>query len=154
MAIRCESDRDIPCQRPGCRDILPNMRSLASHLAMHDIEPAERCVRNAASLMAGILISAIGTVRVLATSHSSILAIPWLDANGSVMHHLLFLMPGPYGSAVSTRRILLHPSIMLTSAQARCASISPCLLAIASAVSRETMTSNTDSILRMQSGAI
>ncbi|KAH9902729.1 hypothetical protein C8Q73DRAFT_785373 [Cubamyces lactineus] len=42
MAIRCESDRDIPCQRPGCRDILPNMRSLASHLVIHDIEPAER----------------------------------------------------------------------------------------------------------------
>ncbi|CDO70638.1 hypothetical protein BN946_scf184756.g4 [Trametes cinnabarina] len=42
MAIRCASDRDIPCQRPGCRDILPNIRSLASHLAIHDIDPAER----------------------------------------------------------------------------------------------------------------
>ena len=114
MAIRCESDRDIPCQRPGCRDILPNMRNLASHLAMHDIEPAERCVRNAATFKACISMSTIGTVRVLATSLSSILVIPWLDANGNVMHHLLFLMPGLYGSAVSTQRIRLHPSIMLT----------------------------------------
>ncbi|OSD06620.1 hypothetical protein PYCCODRAFT_1431632 [Trametes coccinea BRFM310] len=42
MAIRCASDRDIPCQRPGCRDILPNIRSLASHLAIHDLDPVER----------------------------------------------------------------------------------------------------------------
>ncbi|KAI0367832.1 hypothetical protein BV20DRAFT_970164 [Pilatotrama ljubarskyi] len=42
MAIRWGLDRDIPCQRPGCRDILPNIRSLATHLTIHDIDPRER----------------------------------------------------------------------------------------------------------------
>ncbi|KAI8980231.1 hypothetical protein BD414DRAFT_494019 [Trametes punicea] len=42
MAIRYGSDRDIPCQRPGCRDILPNIRSLAHHITIHDIDPADR----------------------------------------------------------------------------------------------------------------
>ncbi|KAI0359796.1 hypothetical protein OH77DRAFT_1394627 [Trametes cingulata] len=42
MAIRWGLDRDIPCQRPGCRDVLPNIRSLATHLTIHDIDPRER----------------------------------------------------------------------------------------------------------------
>ncbi|KAH9846646.1 hypothetical protein C2E23DRAFT_743611 [Lenzites betulinus] len=44
MAIRWGLDRDIPCQRPGCRDVLPDMRSLAAHLTIHDIDPMERYV--------------------------------------------------------------------------------------------------------------
>ncbi|KAI0833549.1 hypothetical protein BC628DRAFT_1308050 [Trametes gibbosa] len=44
MAIRWGLDRDIPCQRLGCRDILPDMRSLAAHLTIHDIDPRERYV--------------------------------------------------------------------------------------------------------------
>ncbi|RPD74860.1 hypothetical protein L226DRAFT_545767 [Lentinus tigrinus ALCF2SS1-7] len=39
MAVRCGSYLNIPCQRPGCRDILPDIRNLASHLAIHDLEP-------------------------------------------------------------------------------------------------------------------
>ncbi|RDX57211.1 hypothetical protein OH76DRAFT_1335603 [Lentinus brumalis] len=42
MAVRCGSYLDIPCQRPGCRDILPDIRNLASHLAIHDLEPRVR----------------------------------------------------------------------------------------------------------------
>ncbi|KAI0719358.1 hypothetical protein C8T65DRAFT_636460 [Cerioporus squamosus] len=41
MAVRCGSYLNIHCQRPGCRDILPDIRSLASHLAIHDLEPQE-----------------------------------------------------------------------------------------------------------------
>ncbi|KAI0671804.1 hypothetical protein C8Q78DRAFT_799027 [Trametes maxima] len=44
MAIRYGRDRDVPCQRAGCRDVLPNIRSLTSHLTLHDIDPAERYV--------------------------------------------------------------------------------------------------------------
>ncbi|KAI0635995.1 hypothetical protein C8Q77DRAFT_1051611 [Trametes polyzona] len=47
MAIRWGVDANIPCQRPGCRDILPNIRGLATHLTLHDIEPADRYARAA-----------------------------------------------------------------------------------------------------------
>ena len=41
MAVRCGSYLNIPCQRPGCRNILPDIRNLASHLAVHDLEPQQ-----------------------------------------------------------------------------------------------------------------
>ncbi|EIW57617.1 uncharacterized protein TRAVEDRAFT_29650 [Trametes versicolor FP-101664 SS1] len=44
MAIRWGRDRNIPCQRPGCRNVLPNIRALTSHLTLHDIDPVERYI--------------------------------------------------------------------------------------------------------------
>ncbi|OJT07365.1 hypothetical protein TRAPUB_1770 [Trametes pubescens] len=41
MAIRYGRDRNIPCQRPGCRNVLPNIRALTSHLTLHDIDPVQ-----------------------------------------------------------------------------------------------------------------
>ncbi|KAI0749621.1 hypothetical protein C8Q80DRAFT_635494 [Daedaleopsis nitida] len=38
MAVQSGGYRDIPCQRPGCRSILPTIRDLASHLAIHDLD--------------------------------------------------------------------------------------------------------------------
>ncbi|OBZ66197.1 hypothetical protein A0H81_13798 [Grifola frondosa] len=37
------ADRDIPCPRRGCNNILPNMRALTSHIAIHTLDPADRC---------------------------------------------------------------------------------------------------------------
>ncbi|PIL35501.1 hypothetical protein GSI_02229 [Ganoderma sinense ZZ0214-1] len=43
MAVQCGGRyMNVPCQRPGCRAILPTIRDLASHLAMHDLEPRAR----------------------------------------------------------------------------------------------------------------
>ncbi|TBU33354.1 hypothetical protein BD311DRAFT_748437 [Dichomitus squalens] len=42
MAVQSGGYANIPCQRLGCRAILPTIRDLASHLAMHDIEPRAR----------------------------------------------------------------------------------------------------------------
>ncbi|KAI1796886.1 hypothetical protein LXA43DRAFT_984958 [Ganoderma leucocontextum] len=42
MAVQCGGYMNIPCQRPGCRGILPTIRDLASHLAMHDLDPRAR----------------------------------------------------------------------------------------------------------------
>lgn len=45
MAVQSGGYQNIPCQRPACRRILATIRDLASHLAMHDIDPRERCAR-------------------------------------------------------------------------------------------------------------
>lgn len=42
MAVQCGGYMNVPCQRPGCRAILPTIRDLASHLTMHDLEPRAR----------------------------------------------------------------------------------------------------------------
>ncbi|KAI0707296.1 hypothetical protein C8Q76DRAFT_149630 [Earliella scabrosa] len=39
MAVQAGGYRNIPCQRPGCRGVLPTIRDLASHLAIHDLDP-------------------------------------------------------------------------------------------------------------------
>lgn len=52
MAVQCGGGyMNVPCQRPGCRAILPTIRDLASHLAMHDLEPRARCVSILQSLI-------------------------------------------------------------------------------------------------------
>ena len=39
MAVHHGGYANVPCQRPGCRQVLPTINDLASHLVLHDIDP-------------------------------------------------------------------------------------------------------------------
>ncbi|KAM5532590.1 hypothetical protein V8D89_013716 [Ganoderma adspersum] len=68
MAVQCGGGyMNVSCQRPGCRAILPTIRDLASHLAMHDLEPRARYV----SILQGLIVFIFAVIHVWHRSFAS-----------------------------------------------------------------------------------
>ncbi|KAH9942780.1 hypothetical protein B0H21DRAFT_750344 [Amylocystis lapponica] len=42
MAQSGSGERNVPCQVPGCGDVLPDLTALASHLHIHNLDPADQ----------------------------------------------------------------------------------------------------------------
>lgn len=104
MAIRWGRDRNIPCQRPGCRNVLPNIRALTSHLTLHDIDPVERyattrSVRSRSN--DSYTLYDADTSRSHLTTHSSTCVRPVEHGSGGGMPLLQPLMPILCGNDVS-----------------------------------------------------
>ena len=96
MAVRCGSYLNIPCQRPGCRNILPDIRNLASHLAVHDLEPQQsrdRCVCVCAYVSPQVFRRADRYVR--APRHSSFVDMGHSVADGRTRRRYM-RSPAPY----------------------------------------------------------